>query len=54
MLNRVNWEFLKYEIRKFSISVCKILGKEVIFKGAELENKIKPLEKNLALNNNFE
>ena len=41
------WEFLKYEIRKFSISFSKRKAKEKREKIAELESKLKEFEENL-------
>ena len=41
------WEFLKYEIRKFSISFSKNLAKTERIIQTNLENRIKTLEQNL-------
>ena len=43
-----NWEFLKYEIGKFSISFSKNVAKTEQIIQTNLENRIKTLEQNLA------
>ena len=47
----LRWEFLKYEIRKFTINSPKKLVKEQIKDQIFLEKELKKLEKNL---NNFQ
>ena len=48
------WEFLKYEIRKFSIAFSKEKSKENREKIARLEGKLKELEQNLNWDENLE
>ena len=47
------WEFLKYEIRKFSISFSKNLAKTERIIQTNLENRIKTLEQNLENEEDF-
>ena len=47
------WEFLKYEIRKFSISFSKNLAKTERIIQTNLENRIKTLEQNLKNEEDF-
>ena len=47
------WKFLKYEIRKFSISFSKNLPKTEGIIQANLENRIKTLEQNLKNGEHF-
>ena len=47
------WEFLKYEIRKFSISFSKNLAKTERIIQTNLENRIKILEQNLKNEEDF-
>ena len=46
------WEYLKYQIRKFSISFSKKIAKETKQKQLDLEKKIKFLEQNFSDQNN--
>ena len=43
---QVKWEFLKYEIRKFSIGFSKLQSQNTKKEKMFLENKLKNLEKN--------
>ena len=45
--SQTKWEFLKYEMRKFTISYSKVKAKNSREKRAHLENKLKVLEQNL-------
>ena len=47
MHERVKWEFLKYEIRKFPTGYSKTKAKLKREKVSFLENKLKDLEQNL-------
>ena len=47
------WEFLKYEIRKFSISFSKNLAKTERITKTNLENRIKTLEQNFKIEEDF-
>ena len=47
---QLNWELLKYEIRKFIISYSKVIAKEERARRLKLENTLKFLEKNLTDN----
>ena len=47
---QLNWELLKYEIRKFIISYSKVIAKEERARRLKLENKLKFLENNLTDN----
>ena len=47
------WEFLKYEIRKFSISFSKNFAKKEQIIQTNLENRIKTLEQNLKNEEDF-
>ena len=47
----MKWEYLKFEIRKFTISYSKIHAKDNIKMKNDLENKLKDLENNL---NNYD
>ena len=47
------WEFLKYEIRKFSISFSKNLAKAEPIIQTNLENRIKTLEQNFKNEEDF-
>ena len=47
------WEFLKHEIRKFSISFSKNLAKTERIIQTNLENRIKILEQNLKNEEDF-
>ena len=51
---QAQWEFLKYEIRKFSIAFSKIKSKEKRENLARLEGKLKELEQNLTCDENLE
>ena len=50
------WEYIKYEIRKFSILLSKENAKKTRAETVTLENKLKELEQNpdLDCRNNFE
>ena len=50
--DQVKWEFLKYEIRKFTIKYCKEKAKQKRARKEELENSLKTLEKNLDISEN--
>ena len=50
---RSKWGFLKYEIRKFSISFSKNLAKTERIIQTNLENRIKTLEQNLKNEEDF-
>ena len=43
---QLNWELLKYEIRKFIISYCKAIAKKERARQLKLENMLKLLENN--------
>ena len=47
---QLNWELLKYEIRKFIISYSKVIAKEERARRLKLENTLKFLENNLTDN----
>ena len=47
---QLNWELLKYEIRKFIISYSKSIAKEERARRLKLENTLKFLENNLTEN----
>ena len=47
---QLNWELLKYEIRKFIISCSKVIAKEERARRLKLENTLKFLENNLTDN----
>ena len=47
---QLNWELLKYEIRKFIISYSKAIAKEERARRLKLENTLKSLENNLTDN----
>ena len=47
---QLNWELLKYEIRKFIISYSKVIAKEERARQSKLENMLKFLENNLTDN----
>ena len=47
---QLNWELLKYEIRKFIISCSKVIAKEERTRRLKLENALKFLENNLTDN----
>ena len=47
------WEFLKYEIRKFSISFSKNFAKKERIIQTDLENRIKTLEQSLKNEEDF-
>ena len=50
---QLKWEFLKYEIRKFTIHYTKGLAKEGKQKNSNLESKLKKLKISLDDANNF-
>ena len=52
--NQLNWELLKYEIRRFTISYCKQRTKKDEVKRKYLENKLKLLENVLDYYDNLE
>ena len=43
--DQVKWEYLKYEVRKFTIHYSKHLAKSIWDERIKLEEKIKNLEK---------
>ena len=47
------WEFLKYEIRKFSIDLSKLQAQNTKNEKMFLENKLKKLENNTNYNKNL-
>ena len=47
---QLNWELLKYEIRKFIISYSKAIAKDERARRLKLENTLKFLENNLTDN----
>ena len=52
--NQLNWELLKYEIRRFTISYCKQRTKKDEAERKYLENKLKILENVLDNYDNLE
>ena len=47
--DQIQWEFLKYKVRKFSRKFSKILAKELREELRILENKLKLHEQNLKM-----
>ena len=45
--DQINWELLKYEIRKFAITYSKKISQNTRRSQCELEKKLKELESNL-------
>ena len=52
--DQMRWEYLKYEIRKFSIHFSVSEAKKINNEMKTLENKIKTVEENLTNNENNE
>ena len=52
--DQIRWEYLKYEIRKFSIHFSVSEAKKINNEMKTLENKIKTVEENLTNNENNE
>ena len=50
---QLKWEFLKYELRKFTVNYTKHIAKEKRQQQANLENQLKMLEKSLDEDDNL-